>query len=551
MTRNSVTTRRQKSAAALAAAAAAANKQLTRSASKTTLKTDSCEEDVDVLDMAMMTSEDDDDKIINDNNSNASQEDTTTTTTTTTPTTPQLLTEEAAPNKPPPRPSTSTTTSTVLVNSPPGPPQPAAANAAPRAPAAASSTAIAPFLCKTYDIVDDPTSNQIVSWSDNKNSFVVWEPANFAHNLLPKHFKHNNFSSFVRQLNTYGFKKTDPDRWEFRNDGFAKDRRDLLATITRRKAQAKGAVVVGADEAMVQLLRSKGVAGDEHDHAATDILAPMEELTVREREELRQLRKSQQDTRHVVSELTQRLEVQERQMQRLCQLLARALKDDSIAPQALLDFGPTERVPLSAKRRRSSRDDGAMATMMLPAPPLHDVEEDDEDDDEEEEEEEYEDAEEGEEDDVDDVHHEQLVVVEEREREAIGDDMQHQPSHISSQQLTRIVPAEAASNFAFIDTARADEAHAAAPMMANPLVDPPNWMGNAPFPDYNASIDDSPMLPYFGEGDIDGTQQGLKSTFIDDVDDDDNHKHNNNLIPGEAIKPSSDFAFSGSLIATV
>jgi len=544
-----MTTRRQKSAAALAAAAAnkqPVNKQLARSASKTTLKTDSCEEDVDVLDMAMMTSEDDD-KIINDNNSNASQEDTTTTTTTT-PTTPQLLTEDAAPNKPPPRPSTSTTTSTVLVNSPPGPPQPAAANAAPRAPAAASSTAIAPFLCKTYDIVDDPTSNQIVSWSDNKNSFVVWEPANFAHNLLPKHFKHNNFSSFVRQLNTYGFKKTDPDRWEFRNDGFAKDRRDLLATITRRKAQAKGAVVVGADEAMVQLLRSKGVAGDEHDHAATDILAPMEELTGREREELRQLRKSQQDTRHVVSELTQRLEVQERQMQRLCQLLARAMKDDSIAPQALLDFGPAERVPLSAKRRRSSRDDGAMATMMLPAPPLHDVEEDDE---EEEEEEEYEDAEEDEEDDVDDVHHEQLVVVEEREREAIGDDMQHQPSHISSQQLTRIVPAEAASNFAFIDTAPADEAHAAAPMMANPLVDPPTWMGNAPFPDYNASIDDSPMLPYFGEGDIDGTQQGLKSTFIDDVDDDDNHKHNNNLTPGEAIKPSSGFAFSGSLIATV
>ena len=74
MTRNSMTTRRQKSAAALAAAAAAANKQLTRSASKTTLKTDSCEEDVDVLDIAMMTSEDDD-KIINDNNSNASQED--------------------------------------------------------------------------------------------------------------------------------------------------------------------------------------------------------------------------------------------------------------------------------------------------------------------------------------------------------------------------------------------------------------------------------------------------------------------------------------------
>lgn len=64
-------------------------------------------------------------------------------------------------------------------------------------------TPIPPFLSKTYDIVDDHSVDTVIAWGPAGNSFVVWDPHLFERAVLPRNFKHRNFSSFVRQLNTY------------------------------------------------------------------------------------------------------------------------------------------------------------------------------------------------------------------------------------------------------------------------------------------------------------------------------------------------------------
>ncbi|CAL5343967.1 unnamed protein product [Camellia sinensis] len=131
---------------------------------------------------------------------------------------------------------------------PPPPPPPGEQNGGESMAGDASRSLPTPFLTKTYQLVDDSTIDDVISWNEDGSTFIVWNPTEFASDLLPKYFKHNNFSSFVRQLNTYGFRKVVPDRWEFSNECFRRGEKRLLCDIQRRKVPtpATGAAVTVA-----------------------------------------------------------------------------------------------------------------------------------------------------------------------------------------------------------------------------------------------------------------------------------------------------------------
>ncbi|MFS8030421.1 putative transcription factor HSF-type-DNA-binding family [Helianthus anomalus] len=224
----------------------------------------------------------------------------------------------------------------------------------PAPPPMSSVNAPPPFLVKTYDMVDDPATDKVVSWSATNNSFVVWDPPEFARDLLPKYFKHNNFSSFVRQLNTYGFRKVDPDRWEFANEGFLRGQKHLLKTIVRRKSasghpqppqqthqqtSSVGACVevgkFGLEEEVERLKRDKNVL--------------MQELV--------RLRQQQQSTDSQMQSMVQRLQGMEQRQQQMMSFLAKAVNSPGFLAHFVQQQNESTRLITEGNKKRRYKED--------------------------------------------------------------------------------------------------------------------------------------------------------------------------------------------------
>ncbi|XP_042507438.1 heat shock factor protein HSF30-like [Macadamia integrifolia] len=182
-----------------------------------------------------------------------------------------------------------------------------------------------PFLTKTFDMVEDLSTDSIVSWSRARNSFIIWDSHQFATTLLPRYFNHNNFSSFIRQLNTYGFRKVDPDRWEFANEGFLGGQKHLLKNIKRRRHIAQNIQQQGGLGPCVEL----GKYGPE---AEIDRLKRDRDLLM---VEIVKLKEQQQSSRDELVTIEERLQGTERKHQQMMIFLAKALKNPAFVRQLI------------------------------------------------------------------------------------------------------------------------------------------------------------------------------------------------------------------------
>ncbi|GMN46775.1 hypothetical protein TIFTF001_015947 [Ficus carica] len=167
-----------------------------------------------------------------------------------------------------------------------------------------------PFLTKTYEIVEDSATNHVVSWSKGNNSFV-------------------------------GFRKVDPDRWEFANEGFLRGQKHLLKNIRRRKSSQPQSSS-NLDAACVELGRF-GLDG-EVDRLRRDKQVLMAELV--------KLRQQQQNTRAYLQAMEDRLKRTELKQQQMMNFLARAMQNPNFVQQLVQKMDKRRELQEAIQKKR-------------------------------------------------------------------------------------------------------------------------------------------------------------------------------------------------------
>ncbi|KAL2169328.1 hypothetical protein VTG60DRAFT_6263 [Thermothelomyces hinnuleus] len=107
------------------------------------------------------------------------------------------------------------------------------------------------FIHKLWSMLEDQKIQHLISWTANSDSFVI-QPSHEFSKVLAQYFKHTNISSFVRQLNMYGFHKVsdvfahgtpDSTMWEFKHGNGNFKRGDMMGLREIRRRASRHALV--------------------------------------------------------------------------------------------------------------------------------------------------------------------------------------------------------------------------------------------------------------------------------------------------------------------
>lgn len=121
----------------------------------------------------------------------------------------------------------------------------------------------AAFIHKLYSMLEDDSIKHLIAWTPSNTSFVISPGEEFS-KVLAQYFKHTNPSSFVRQLNMYGFHKVNDsfnsnntsnnnnsntsnsaneNQWEFKHTSFRRGDVESLRAIKRRTSRTTTSIV--------------------------------------------------------------------------------------------------------------------------------------------------------------------------------------------------------------------------------------------------------------------------------------------------------------------
>lgn len=144
-----------------------------------------------------------------------------------------------------------------------------------------------------------------------------------------------------------GFKKVDPDKWEFANEGFFRGQKHLLKNIKRRKTATNVQASNRGLESCVEI-GSFGVEG-EIERLKRDKQVLMMEMV--------KLRQQQQQTNSNLKEMEQRLKGTELKQQRTMSFLARAIKNPTFLQQMQHQKGKMKEIEEEITKKRIKRID--------------------------------------------------------------------------------------------------------------------------------------------------------------------------------------------------